>query len=100
MPVGDKTLTDIASRLSGEVATSSGKGSRWIENGSAVIGVLLGAAYVAGVEIYPHIVGKPACADHGIPWGVVIVVTACVVPKTIGRVTAGKVWDRFAPKPS
>ena len=93
--VGDETLTDIAERLE----SRSGKGSRWIENGLAVLGGLCGAAYVIGVEIYPHIRGTAGCSGHGVPWGVVILVGAMVLPKTIGRATAGKVWERFAVKP-
>lgn len=83
--------------------------ARWIENGLAILGGLLAAAYVIGVEVLPSVrysLGKCATAmpaDHGIPWGVVLVVGGLVLPKTIGRATSGRVWDalasRFGVKP-
>jgi len=39
------------------------------------------------------------CGDHidaGFPWGLVVIVSASVVPKTIGRATAGDVWSKLA----
>jgi hypothetical protein len=71
----------------------NGRASRWIENGLAVLGGLIAAAYVVGVEIYPAIAFTTAPSGHGFPWGVVILVAALVLPKTVGRATAGKVWD-------
>lgn len=72
--------------------------SRLIEDGLAVLGGIIAAAYVVGVEIWPHVKGTASCASHGIPWGVVIVVGACVLPKTVGRASAGRIWERFTPK--
>jgi hypothetical protein len=71
--------------------------SRKIENWLAVLGGVIAAAYVVGVEILPavlHSLGKAgAPGDHEFPWGVVILVAALVLPKTVGRATAGKVWE-------
>jgi hypothetical protein len=34
------------------------------------------------------------CAyDSNFPWGLVVLVCALVLPKTLGRATAGKVWS-------
>ena len=72
---------------------------RLIENGLAVLGGLMAAAYVGLVEILPHAchaVGRCAAdpgGEHGIPWGVVIVVAALVLPKTAGRMTAGRIYE-------
>lgn len=74
---------------------------RFIENALAVLGGLMAAAYVGLVEILPracYALGRcarePTNAD--VPWGVVIVVGALVLPKTVGRATAGKVWEGIA----
>lgn len=75
---------------------------RWIENGLAILGGVIAASYVLGVEVIPHVcysLGKCIHApvpSNGIPWGVVILVGACVLPKTVGRATAGRVWDVVA----
>lgn len=77
--------------MTGQMSSVSGSRSRLIEDGAAVVGVLIGAAYVVFVEI-----ARVCSAPPGIPWGVVIIVGACVLPKTIGRVTAGKIWEKFS----
>lgn len=71
---------------------------RWVENGLAILGGLIAAAYVVLVEIVPHS-GLVTCqmptGHGGVPWGVVILVVAMVLPKTIGRATAGAVWQQL-----
>jgi len=72
--------------------------SRNIEDGLAIAGIIVGALYVVAVEIFPH-----ACYSSGFcerapvaqpfPWIVFCVIAACVLPKTVGRATAGKVWE-------
>lgn len=79
------------------------KVSRIIENGLAILGGLLAGGYVVGVEIFPQVcyaIGKCANApsDQQFPWGVVLTVAACVAPKTLGRMTAGKLWEGIASK--
>lgn len=72
---------------------------RYIENWLAGLGGLVAAGYVALVEILPHS-GLMSCAvpttHPSFPWGVVILVAALVAPKTLGRATAGKVWEVVA----
>lgn len=34
----------------------------------------------------------PDCHKEGIPWGMVLLVFALVLPKTLGRATAGDIW--------
>ena len=81
-----------------------GAGHRWIENSLAILGGLLVAAYVLGVEVFPHIVytlGKcsvPPQDRHGIPWGVIISAGVLVLPKLVSRATYGRVWDGLATK--
>lgn len=77
---------------------------RYIENGLAIVGALLLAAYVIGVEVLPPLVyATKACtvapmAPHGIPWGVVISAVVLILPKVAGRATYGRIWDGFASK--
>lgn len=81
----------------------SATGGRWIENILAIVGILQAALYgtmeaLARGGFLPH-------TEHpGFPWVTVIIFAGCVLPKTLGRATAGRVWDavaaRFgAPKP-
>lgn len=103
-PLGQHTIQQIADAR----PAANGKASRWIENGLAVVGILLGAVYVVGVEVYPHVCYSAAlCTNppqpHEFPWIVALVIAACVAPKTIGRASAGRVWEaiaaRFGSKP-
>lgn len=72
---------------------------RYIENWAAVVGMLVVVAYVLLVEIMPHS-GLMACSTPpvhpGFPWGVVILVAALVAPKTLGRASAGRIWEIMA----
>lgn len=77
--------------------------SRLLENIGFAVGVAVGAFYVVAVEAVPQLcysLGKclQAPQPHPFPWGVVIIVTALVLPKTLGRVTAGKVWQTISAK--
>lgn len=71
---------------------------RIIEDGLAVLGGLIAASYVLGVEVFPHVcyslskcVNAPVNTEF--PWGVVILASVCIAPKTLGRATAGRGWD-------
>jgi len=67
---------------------------RYVEVLLAMGGAAIACAYVWAVEIAP----AWRCTthqDHGLPWGVVIVVTAMVLPMTLGRATAGQIWTRL-----
>lgn len=75
--------------------------SRVVENVTFAIGVLLGAGYVVLVEILPdtcYALSKCANAPThpAFPWGMFAILALLVAPKTLGRVTAGKVWTLFA----
>lgn len=74
-------------------------GNRLIENSLAILGGAIAAAYVVFVEILPHS-GMGSChpppTHAGFPWGVVILVSAMVAPKTLSRATAGRVWESLA----
>ncbi len=74
------------------------RGSRALENAAFALAVLLGTAYVIFVEILPAIGWRLGEADHvhNFPWGLFAILTLLVAPKTVGRATAGKVWDRVA----
>jgi len=61
--------------------------TRWIEDMGLLLAILIGVAYV-GAEM-----GLWGQTPAGIPWGLLIVMAVLVAPKTLGRATAGKVWD-------
>ena len=66
--------------------------SRILEDSAFVLGVVVAAGYVVFAEILKPDPGR------AFPWGVMILVGACVAPKTLGRATAGRIWDRIAGK--
>jgi len=72
---------------------------RWVENGLAVLGglVLAATAVAEAWQIYQGNV-----SGFHVPWANVLVGLALVVPKTIGRATAGQIWsivaERFTKK--
>lgn len=71
--------------------------SRHIENALAIAGILQALLY-GTLEALRHAgisFGKCEPAD-GIPWVTVMIFAGCVAPKTLGRATAGKVWDVVA----
>ena len=77
------------------------KHSRILEDVAFLLAVLLAAAYVVGVEILPSVgwrLGPCEAHEHGIPWGLVLSLSVLAAPKTLGRATAGKVWDVIAKK--
>lgn len=84
--------------MTGTFTAAGAPRHRYIEDGLAILGGLVMAAYVLGVEVFPPVcyslgrcVNKPDA--HPFPWGVVFLVSACVLPKTVGRLTAGRVWQ-------
>lgn len=74
----------------------SNERSRSLENWGFGVGISIMALYVIAAEIIPATMasfGKcPEPKGHPIPWGVILLVGACVLPKTLGRVTTGKIW--------
>lgn len=61
--------------------------SRWIEDVGFALAIAIGVAYV-GAEA-----GFWGKTPEGIPWGLLILMAVLAAPKTLGRATAGKVWD-------
>lgn len=57
------------------------------------LGVIYGVAEAlarVGVRLGPH------APDTSFPWGLLIVMTILAAPKTLGRATAGRIWDVIA----
>lgn len=68
------------------------KHSRLIEDVGFLVAVLLVGAYGA-VEVGVHAgLLHPEVHDHSIPWPMVIGVGALILPKTLGRASAGRIW--------
>lgn len=68
--------------------------SRWIENGLAVVGIAQAALY-GTVEALNHAgISLGSCTpSSGFPWITLVIFVGCVLPKTVGRASAGKVWE-------
>lgn len=73
--------------------------SRRYEDYGLLVGISLGAAYgMAEVALKVYCSTHQCFSGAGFPIGFAIVILACVLPKTVGRATAGKVWEIFANK--
>jgi hypothetical protein len=77
--------------------TTNGTRSRILEDvgfGAAILlGVIYGVAEAlarVGVRIGEH------APDASFPWGLLIVMAVLAAPKTVGRASAGRVWDAVA----
>lgn len=69
--------------------------SRWVEDSLAVVGIAQAALYGTMEALARG--GFLKHAEHpGFPWVTVIIFAGCVLPKTLGRATAGRVWDAIA----
>lgn len=81
----------------------SATGGRWIENILAIVGILQAALYGTMEALARG--GFLQHNEHaGFPWITLAILGVCVLPKTVGRATAGRVWDAVAtrvgaPKP-
>lgn len=74
----------------------TGTRSRLIEDLGFVVAVLIGGLY-AGVEaLVAGGILKTDCLERAFPWGVTMVIAALALPKTLGRSTAGRVWEIIA----
>lgn len=70
--------------------------SRLIEDLGFVVALLIVTAY-SGVDIGVHAgLLHPTVHTEGVSPGQIIVVSALILPKTLGRATAGKVWSTLA----
>lgn len=71
--------------------------SRWIENVLAIVGIAQAALYGTMEALARG--GFLTHSEHaGFPWVTIIIFAGCVLPKTLGRATAGRVWDALASK--
>ena len=70
--------------------------SRHIENGLAIAGLFQAMLY-GTIEALAHagIRLGPCAAPEGFPWVTLCIFAGCVAPKTLGRATAGKLWEKL-----
>jgi hypothetical protein len=80
------------------------KTGRMIENFLVLVGALQ-ITLAASLESLTHAgVKLGSCVEFGgpwynhVPWFNLVVLLVCILPKTIGRATAGKVWETLANK--
>ena len=72
--------------------------SRAIEDGLAILGGLTVFLYVVGGIVFPifwasyHCLGEPPRTHFS--WDIFAFSALCIAPKTLGRMTAGRVWTR------
>jgi hypothetical protein len=70
--------------------------SRRIENALALVGIAQAALYgtIEALKEAGWQMG-PCQTNGGIPWVTLAVFVGCVLPKTLGRATAGKIWEKI-----
>lgn len=88
-PLSETAVERIAVRVQ-----ERGAASRYIENGLAIVGILQAGLY-GTLEALASVgwrLGKCE-AETGFPWITAFILGVCVLPKTVGRATAGKVWE-------
>lgn len=74
------------------------KGSRFIEDALAIAGIIQAMVYGTLEALRHSGVAFGKCeAASGFPWVTISILALCVAPKTLGRATAGRIWDRIAP---
>lgn len=69
--------------------------SRLLEDVSFVLGVLVAVSFAAAeiaLKLGVHL-GECSHTDSGTPWGLLVIAGILIAPKTLGRATAGKVWQ-------
>ncbi len=65
---------------------------RWLENVGFMAAVLTGTGY-AVIESIARLKGIP---EVGFPWGMFIMQAVMALPKMIGRMSAGKIWESIS----
>lgn len=71
---------------------------RTIENVGFSVALFVVALYALG-EFVHHVgyrIGPCAAEVDSFPWGTFFLATICILPKTIGRATAGAIWGKLA----
>jgi hypothetical protein len=70
--------------------------SRHIENALAIAGILQACLYGTLEALRHNGISFGQCEPtEGIPWVTVLIFMGCVAPKTLGRATAGKLWEKI-----
>lgn len=70
---------------------------RHLENAGLTAAIILTAIYCLAEASARVGFCKAVCpTEVSFPWGMAIMVVALVLPKTVGRATAGRVWDAIA----
>jgi hypothetical protein len=73
-----------------------GGASRHIENALAIAGIAQALLYGTLEALRHSGISFGTCeAPEGIPWITVMIFAGCVAPKTLGRATAGKLWEKL-----
>lgn len=72
---------------------------RWLENLAFLAGIGIAVRYGLAES---DAVALCTAATRPIPWGLFAIIGVCLLPKMLGRETAGRVWgavaDRVAPR--
>lgn len=87
--------TGIADRVAVKIEQRSPAG-RHIENVLAIVGIAQAALYGTLEALRHNGISFGDCTPAtGIPWVTVLIFMGCVAPKTLGRATAGKLWEKI-----
>lgn len=80
-----------------EAAEAKTPHSRMIEDGLAIAGIIQALFYgtLEGLRSAGFTIGT-CVTEHSFPWVTVIIFLGCVLPKTVGRASAGKAWELAA----
>lgn len=68
--------------------------SRRIEDWLAIAGVAQAMLY--GIAEFLIHIGVVTPKSHGVPYMTIALFLGCVLPKTVGRASAGKIWEILA----
>jgi hypothetical protein len=95
----DLSETQIVERVQARIDTKGKSHSRFIEDLLAIAGIIQAMLY-GTLEALRHsgVVFGKCEAESGFPWITVIIFLGCVLPKTVGRATAGAVWQTISQK--
>lgn len=94
-PKSDPGVTGIAEQVAVKLEQRS-PASRHIENALAVAGIAQALLYGTLESLAHSGIRFGTCeSPSGIPWITVMIFMGCVAPKTLGRATAGKLWEKI-----
>lgn len=73
----------------------SNRGWRWVEDLGFLAAILIALVYGAAeaMRVVGFCATRPCSTDHAFPWGLLIICACLVLPKTVGRASAGAVWQ-------